>query len=133
MEFMNKVYLWKKDDRILMHTDLVEAKRLDGLENPDLEVNADAWNAAGATAYIHNGEIILGGDPLERAAKDLKDHQSRTDRQLDDLDRKKTRPVAAIAKALAAGNSPDAGDVARLNQLEAETDVLRAARNTLPV
>jgi hypothetical protein len=111
---------------------LNEAKRLDGLGKPDLQVNLDAWKEAGETAHIHNGEIILGPDPQEQAAKDLQDHQAKTDKQLEELDKKKTRPVAAIAKALVAGTTPDAGDITRLNQLEAQTDALRAARNTLP-
>jgi hypothetical protein len=128
---MNKVYLWKKNGRIVKHLDLTEAKRLDGLGKPDLQVNEDAWKAAGETAYIHNGEIVLGPDPQEQAAKDLEDHQARTDKKLEELDKKKTRPLAAIMKAQFAGATPDAGDVARLNQLEAQTAALRAARNTL--
>lgn len=45
--------------------------------------------------------------------------------ELADLDRRSIRPAAAVAVALAQGQEPDAQDVARLAELEAQKTDLR--------
>jgi len=66
---MGNVYLWKVGDKVVNHTDLLEAARLDGLSRqPDKTVTGDQWAAAGGLARIINNKIVLGKTDAERTA-----------------------------------------------------------------
>ncbi|GHV93624.1 hypothetical protein AGMMS50268_41270 [Spirochaetia bacterium] len=65
------VYLWKVDGRVVAHTDLGAAAQLDGLSRePDKQVTAAEWSAAGGLARIIDGDIFLGKTDEEKQAEE---------------------------------------------------------------
>jgi hypothetical protein len=126
---MNR-YLWNVSGNIVIHTDLGEAKRLDGLENPDLTVTEEQWDAAGGQAYLTSqGKIKLGESTAQAQARILAGRNAKIDKQLEEIDLKSIRPARAVSAALASGSTPDESDVTRLSELKAQSDALRAERN----
>jgi hypothetical protein len=67
---MTNVFLWKAGNRVIWHTDLEAAARIDGLSRqPDMTVTEEAFSRAEGLARIIDGEIFLGETDGERRAE----------------------------------------------------------------
>lgn len=63
---MKQIYLWKKDGKVVYHTDLAAAAQLDGLTSaPEKTVSEQAWEAAAGLARIIAGKIVIGKTEAE--------------------------------------------------------------------
>ena len=65
---MKKVYLAKKDGRIIHHTDFDAMQQLDCVK-PEKTVTIEEWEAAGSTAYFDAAGKIVLGIPADEASK----------------------------------------------------------------
>ena len=64
---MNEVYLWKVGDKVVHHTDLEAATRLDGLtRQPDKTITKAEFMAVGGLARIIGNKILLGKTEAEK-------------------------------------------------------------------
>jgi hypothetical protein len=63
------VYLAKKGDQVVHHTNLEAMKELDGIEKPDMEIPDAEFEAAGCMARLVNGEILIGKTEGEKSSE----------------------------------------------------------------
>ena len=69
---IKKVYLAKKGDKVINHTDLTAMEHLDGIRVPELTVTIEEWEAAGSTAHIDTyGTIVLGAPQAPQDPEDV--------------------------------------------------------------
>lgn len=74
------IYLWKSNGGVLFFADADEAKRHCGLENPDMTVTDEEFEAAGGIARVIDGKIFLGltkAEKLEQAQKEVREKRDR--------------------------------------------------------
>jgi hypothetical protein len=65
------VFLIKKGENVVFHTDLTAMEELDGRKTPDKTVSIEAWEDAGSIAYIDpEGNIQLGLPAEEKARRE---------------------------------------------------------------
>ena len=83
-----KVYLAKKNGRVIFNTDLTAMKEIDGISKPDRTVTVEEWEAVDSVAHINAaGEIVLG-EPEDVVARrkelaDLTNEEATLQRELD--------------------------------------------------
>jgi hypothetical protein len=63
------VYLAKKGDAVVHHTDKKALKELDGIAKADMEVSDEEFEAAGGIVRVIDGEIVLGKTEAEKQAE----------------------------------------------------------------
>lgn len=80
------VYLAKKGNGVIHHTNLKVMKEIDGVETPDMEITDEQFEAAGCLARLVNGSIVIGKTDAEKQAQEnadrirvLKDCLAQTD------------------------------------------------------
>jgi hypothetical protein len=121
---MGNVYLWKVDERVIAHTNREAAAQLDGLSRePDKTITEDQYSAVGSLARVINNKIVLGKTQREIDDEESQNRIAEIDASFAEIERKMLRPMVAHIK----GN-PQADDVQRLNEYEAELTALRAER-----
>ncbi len=76
------IYLWKQNGLVLFFADKDEAKRQYGLENPDMMVADEEFEAARGLARIIDGEIFLGLTDAEKIEEKQKEVRQKRDRIL---------------------------------------------------
>ena len=64
---MGKVYLAKKGDTVVHHTNLDALKSIDGIKKPDMEISEAEFEAAGGLVRLIDGKIVLGKTEAENA------------------------------------------------------------------
>ena len=80
------VYLAKKGDGVVFHTDLEAMRQIDGIEQADLEIDDNEFKKAGGIVRMINGGIVLGKTAEEKQVEQnaarvqvLKRHLADTD------------------------------------------------------
>jgi hypothetical protein len=121
---MGNVYLWKVGDRVVYHTSLEAAARLDGLSRqPDKTVTEAQFSEAGSLVRVINNKIVLGKTPKEAVDEEARKRIAEIDARFAEIERKIVRPAIAHIKG-----DPNQHDVDKLNTLNAEMRALRAER-----
>jgi len=64
------VYLAKKNGGVVHHTSLQALKEMEGIENADLEISDEEFEAAGCLARIIKGKIFIGKTNEEKTAEE---------------------------------------------------------------
>jgi hypothetical protein len=83
-----QIYLAKKNDMVIFHTDLTAMKELDGISKPEKTVSVEEWEAAGSTAHIGaSGKIVLGRTPEELALEEKQSHIAALKDRLIEIDK----------------------------------------------
>jgi hypothetical protein len=120
-----KVYLWAVDGRVIAHTDLEAAAQLDGLtREPDLQVLATEFAAAGNHARVIDGAIVVGKTERERKADAARKRIGAIDAALAALDAKHLTP-----RTLSGIATGDAYALEQKNLHDAAASPLRRERN----
>ena len=125
------IFLAKKDGKVIYHTDLTAMEQLDGITKPEMTITQKEWEAAGSTAYIEAGKIVLGKTPAEKKADADRKRIVEIDSELKKLDLASIRCSRAVSSALAKGKTPDAEDLKKVNFYEEKVNALRTERGTL--
>jgi hypothetical protein len=125
------IYIARKGNEAVFHTDLQSMKTMDGIDAPDLTVSEAEFEAAGSLARIIDDKITLGKTAAELAAEKAADRLRAIDAELQTIDAKSGRPARAVAAAIAKGEKPDPADVARLEEYEQKSVHLRSELNSL--
>jgi hypothetical protein len=98
------VYLARKDGNVVHHTDPQAMKDLDGIQNPDMAVTDEAFEAAGGLVRIINNTIVVGKTDAE-AAEELALKEAET--ELSDIKVQITRRDYRALKAQKLGTEID--------------------------
>jgi hypothetical protein len=64
------VYLARKNGEVIHHASLEAMAQMDGIEEAELTIAEEEWEAAGGLARIIGGEIVLGKTQAELVAED---------------------------------------------------------------
>jgi hypothetical protein len=125
------VYIAKKGSGIVHHSDKVAMEELDGINEPDLTITDDEFEAAGGLVRIINDKIALGKTSTEIAAEEAQCRIGAISAELQSLDAKSGRPARAVSRAIAKGEQPDPTDVAKLDEYEGRAASLRSELTSL--
>ena len=121
---MGNVYLWKVDDRVVIHTNLEAAAQLDGLSRqPDKTITAEKYSEAEGLVRIINGKIVLGKTKQEEEDAAARIRIAEIDTRLFAIEQKMVRPMVAYIRGTQVKDDAD-----KLNGLNAEVEALRAER-----
>jgi len=90
---MNKIYLWKIENKIIYHTCLQVAAALDGItREPDKTVSSSEWDDAEGLVRIINGDIVLGKTDeeitVENELSEMDQEETSLQNELDEKDYK---------------------------------------------
>ena len=123
------IYIAKKGNEAVFHTDLQAMRDFDGIETPELTLTEAEFEAAGSLVRVIDGKIVLGKTETELAAEKAADRLREIDAELSAIDARSGRPARAIALAEARGAKPDPADIARLEEYESRAADLRSELN----
>jgi hypothetical protein len=59
------VYIAKKENEVVFHTNLQAMRDMDGIETPEMTLSEEEFEAAGGLVRLIGGEIILGKTDIE--------------------------------------------------------------------
>ena len=80
------VYLARKGDAVVCHTNLEAMRELDGIEKPDMEISNEEFETAGGFARLIDGEIFIGKTEEEKTAEENRARIILLKRKLADTD-----------------------------------------------
>ena len=81
------IYLWKKDGRVIHHTNIQAAADLDELTKaPDKTVSESEWEEAGGLARVIGSEIVLGKTDGEKEEEEKNEQITTYKDQLQQID-----------------------------------------------
>lgn len=93
------IYLAKKNDGVVYHTDLTAMKSIDGIDKSEMTVTEAEFEAVGGMIRLINGKIVLGKTKAEKEADAERDgllaEQSALEKELADKDYKVIKAAEA--------------------------------------
>lgn len=98
---------------------------IDGISVPDMEVSEADFYRADGLARLIDGAIFLGKTGAEKQAEANAKRAAEIEASLNRIDAKSARASRAVALAVSSGKAPDAADVRKLADLEAEASAPR--------
>jgi hypothetical protein len=125
------VYIAKKGNEAVFHTDLRAMRDFDGIETPELTLTEEEFEAAGSLVRVIDGTLVLGNSDAELNAEKACRRLREIDAELQSIDAKSGRPARAVAAAIAKGLPPDPADVPRLEEYDQRSASLRSELNTV--
>ena len=125
------VYLAKKGNEVIHHTDKQAMLEMDGIAESDMEISDEKFMQADCLARIIDGKIVIGKTDNEKTIEANNERVSKIDKELNEIDALSTRSSRAVAYAFAVGEAPAKEDVAKVKEYEQRASTLRKERAAL--